>query len=572
MPAIRVRQIWINLDDDLPKGILLRKIKVRIIDDGKATWLLPVYILKDFNVAQDGAVTVTLFDALEDSNVSEGISKALRTATIQHFLPAEPINNQTLIAFSLDLGEGNYLLPVNTATCFRANGKTDHTFTFRPDPELKSTVLKTTPERFTIDCIETFLGRFQTDDLEGTVRTSRESIATFKSQLSSNKAGKTATFLVAIGGGVDQSVAMQQAFRQRIQLDVKQRVGTSGNTELLNKIVDKLFENVKVTNDLHTKSDSDVVTFMLSNGVRITAAIGEIKKMDQSRLDSLEAKLAEDKEWNNKDKYDFDFGVKMEGGGYGFTASSDIKTKIGIETGRAGKISKDDAKKVVSDIKSAVEGTLPVAALSANQIQEMSTRSESSLEIVLGSFAKGEFAIANRLSLQELSNQKNGRLVALAQLKSQLKKRQELRDSVAKAQAELTAAFGEQSNSIGQVDTAQRSFPNTFERLEGLHAAMHGAAGLVGMLNHIRTVWGFNPPDPNERPRREADANNAMKAFNNAKPNVDAEFSKARDTARRAIDSLAGINNRLVSINSRIVDMQTQIDNIESELVKLLSK
>ena len=213
---------------------------------------------------------------------------------------------------------------------------------------------------------ETYRGRFQRDNLNATLNVASDYALIFKNLLSTDPTGQKATLLVAIGGGVDQTLAVQNYFSRRVEIDVKKREGSQVNPSLIKYLIDRLFTGLYNGNfDLSKRNTEEVVTFLFANGLKATATMGKFKtivdKLKTEKIVSRRLRTRSPRGTQQKMK-----SMSVENSAFWGSA---VKTPSTVKWKKLNERSSSESLKLQShdfvDMAKAIEGELPVAVMDA---------------------------------------------------------------------------------------------------------------------------------------------------------------------------------------------------------------
>ncbi len=242
-----IKEFFLQLPVPLPPEFPERRIKVRVQDVGDKKLLLPIYVIKDVKILDDAVagprVSVAILDAINHPGMEDAIHDAMdKQIGKDKWVPVMPIHNS--VGVGLWINSNGEEVPLAVGHFSRATGQYVIKMSFKIDapahPMLKDADLSELGLSFS----ETYHGRFQKDNLNATLNVASDYALTFKNLLSSDPTGQKATLLVTIGGGVDQTLAVQNYFTRRVAIEVRRLEGSQVNPSLINHLIDKLFTDL----------------------------------------------------------------------------------------------------------------------------------------------------------------------------------------------------------------------------------------------------------------------------------------------------------------------------------------
>jgi len=275
---------------------------------GASTWAFPVFAVEKVEVTRD-QLAVRVRDCLNDPVVKRVIEEQLRAKYTGDAL-------QLVVPSKQDLQVGLYINSngrrevIASQTVSRATGQ--RYLPLKPFPLDDAAIAQLQGERVKFAGLvfaAPFYGKFAQNDLTVTSTVSRTLVQKFKSALSSDPRGQKATLLVAFGGTVDQEVAIQHMVKSEARVQISIRKGASVAPELLKSIIDSVFAGLSEGKKFDASMEREVVTFVFSNGMRATAAIGTFKNLSDEEKKEFKRKI----ERTDYDKSVLDGKVKVEG-------------------------------------------------------------------------------------------------------------------------------------------------------------------------------------------------------------------------------------------------------------------
>jgi hypothetical protein len=398
-PSHPVKEIFLDLEGPLPQEFPSKRLLVRVSDSGKKVWLLPVYIVKDLKrpSGSDQVATLTIVDALYHPDMEAVIHKAM-DAKYKVWEKANPINNQAEITLwskemiETSRGKKELRAPLSRFVFLRDAGSGQQQISF----SLSASDAKRLSDpacRLGVTWSEEYRGRFTRTDLEGTLRISNATAARFGNSLDTDTKGEKATLFVAIGGGVDQRLAVQQYFVRQVSIEVLTREGKDFNQALVERVAEKMFANLAEETSLAKQREDTVVTFLVGNILKMTASIGTFKGIkDQLRKDAQ--RLTESTNalrTRNRLKTDIESS--------GLFGIAGLNLRLDNESERDSTKSDKLETRDLLELVKAIEGDLPVAVLNAKQLQTLAARAQTNIEFDVGAFHDGRKSLESHLSL-----------------------------------------------------------------------------------------------------------------------------------------------------------------------------
>jgi hypothetical protein len=317
---------------------------------------------------------------------------------ISKWEPVEPIGDEIVVRLYAKVNGVPVTLGAGRLT--REVGRVEHDLEFDLSADGAAVLEQVGEKNLGLAFEESYYGRYVRSDLTATLSCTTETQAAFRNVLSKGSGGKENAVLVAFGGTVSQELALRQFLRQAVSIKVQTRLGAKVDPALLDRVVGKLFDAQAKEAEARTLQDRDYVTFLFSNGVRVSGVVGEFKKLGTEGRKEMKRRIENESTWDVIRDEERELKLKGEG------------SFLGISAGAEGHVRKKDYERfggsnktvsVAEDMEclsKALEGTLPVVALNADQIQSLASVSEKDIRVAIETFTDGEKTLTHRVSLQ----------------------------------------------------------------------------------------------------------------------------------------------------------------------------
>ncbi|MBX9623628.1 MAG: hypothetical protein K2X82_07420 [Gemmataceae bacterium] len=449
---------FLDFPKDAPPDLAGKRLQVRVTESGGRKWVLPMYVVQNVRVPGPGetAATVVLTDALYHPEYERAVATAMTAKYGRDWSKAVPIDNRVATILRLTVGDDE--VPLSTYRFKREVGRPDGRIdlTFPLDPTAAGRLAAAPRGSVGLTFEETYRGMFTEAELRATATVASTAATNFVNNFRPDARGQRATLLVSIGGGVDNRVSVRSQFTRHVAAEVWTKEGTSPNSTQVDAMVTKLFAGVTEEKSLGDKPNEAVVTFLTANGVKATASLGTYKGLkDQWKKETDSLKEDESaRAWEQRRKR------AVEGKGWGVEAKFEMEDED--KTSAMDRFKRQF--RAMDEVMKSIDGELPVAVLSADQVQQVASRADSVLTVTTGSFRDGRKAMRHPQSLAE------------AFPKSESEKR---REALAKASAELAAAREARAVAATARDAVAAENKPHEERLDGLKKRAAEASGAV---------------------------------------------------------------------------------------------
>ena len=570
LPGIPFEETFLDLPGQLPPEFPDRQILVRDAQAGGRHWLLPVYVVKELRIpdrlSATEHVTLTLYDALYHPQMQSVIHKAMDASFKDNWQQGKPIDNRVEVTLWVKVADEHS--PLAVARFSREAGQPKIIIPFDVDATSAERLAKADRSQLGLTFSEPYRGRYRQVDLTATLNTAYSTALAFQNKLDSDRNGQKAMLLVTIGGGVNQNLAVQQYFGRQVTIEVLTREGKEVNQTLVDNIVGRLFTGLQDEVNLGRQRDEQVVTFLLANGLKATASIGTFKGIKDQLRTEAERLTEKANSLATKDRAKRDIETSVNGSFLGIGGGGSMNVRWEDEHERASSESSKLQTRDLMDMAKAIEGELPVAALNANQLQALTTRVQSGLQLDIGTFRDVRRTLESRMSLQAYTIMKEGRAESLAKL--QEKKRnleRELKNELEK----LSLASAQEKQQLSGIDNLPKTFNGSIAAVEKDYPMTQYENGFVGTFRHINNVWHWQPPGG------EATIQGHMNARDPGQSLTRRELTQAAQ--RNVTDNIAAIRNSAAALlaglttsesqNAEIIRSYTEITRLQGEIDKV---
>lgn len=409
-----VKELWLKLPPKLLTASKEPAVKIRLVP-GTKSWVLPVYLSQNVVLHREEAdkratrVIVTILDAFNDPELSAGIEEAVDTrlnkATWDR---AEPQNGKVEVTLWID--ENGEHRKLGSTRFTRSAGATKHVLDFQINHANTLKLVTDTVEnqgavlsKLGLTFRENYLVQYAVTDLSLSLRTTQQTAVDFENLVAPDQQGRKPALFVAFGGNVKSNLAIRQLFQRRVEMQILQRQGAEINPTLVDNLVGKLFAGLEKEVDLAKLKDDTVVTFMFGNGFKITQSIGEFKAIKDQIKTEVERRQknssADSGKTRDKTKNVTDGKASVLAGLF----SSDYREEEEEEHEKEWAVSRsaESETKDASDLVRALDGTLPVVALGAEQMQKLKSNSETVWDVELKNFRRGTKGFSSPVSFQQ---------------------------------------------------------------------------------------------------------------------------------------------------------------------------
>jgi hypothetical protein len=207
---------------------------------------------------------------------------------------------------------------------------------------------------------------------------------------------------VSVGGDVDHDFGFRELFRRRMDFVIEKRAGAAVDQSLVTMFLDRVMQRFETKVKLSAEDGSTVVSFLLSNGLRVTTPISEVKKLADALKTEDESKVRDLMESLSKDQRKENLTAEASAKAFGFGGSAKF--------GKAYEEMSEDQKKEeherfvrdLDEMSRMVEGSFPsVAAMRLEQLQQLSSGTFFEEELVSNTFTEGVKDLSLRFVLDD---------------------------------------------------------------------------------------------------------------------------------------------------------------------------
>jgi hypothetical protein len=550
---------FLDFPMEAPAGLVGKRLQVRVTESGGRTWLLPVYVVQDVRLPAAGGTTATvvLADALYHPEFERAVSAAMKVKFGNNWSKAVPVDNR--VAATLRVTVGDEEAPLATVRFKREAAKKQLTLTFPLDSAAAKRLATAPRESIGLTFEETYRGRFTDAEVVATATVTSTAATNFVNNLRPDARGQTATLLVSIGGGVDQQVSVRSAFARQVGVEVWTKEGTSPNPTLVDNLVTKLFAGITEEKSLGDKPNEQVVTFLTANGLKATASLGTFRELKDQWKKERESGTKSADSGSEKDR------TKRSGEAEasGFQVfSAKVKFEAEDERERTWVTSRENQARALDEVMKGISGELPLAVLSADQVQKIASRADSVQTVTTGSFRDGRKAMRHPQSLAEAFEVVEAR----AAPKSEAEKR---RDALAKTTADLDAARKAAAAALTARDAVSADNKPHEDRLPGLQRQAAGAKAAAAAESQAIDAYVAGRPREVKLPGAvityDPDKDQALQARRRA-------LAGQQQAAAALEAEAAALEKNLVSMRAKLAAAEKAVADAKSEVVRLEAK
>ncbi len=444
--------------DNLPDWLRYRFIEVRVSTGGNRTWLLPIMLIKSITRTALPDLTlynVVLVDALKHRELSAAISEALKSKGIVDCDMAQPISDQ--IACSIYYNRNGDISPFSETSFSREDNRIEHRIQFSCPSPKEST--QESLDNLGFAFREQYQGRYVREDAEATIACVQQVGMRLKNLLGKDSQGKEATLLCFFGGGLEQRQLLEKFVTTETSRRYFVRRGAIIDNAMLDRVRLESFRDIFEGMKGSRLSDEAVVSFVLQSGAHFTSTVGQLKRLSQEKNRESEIKTERTSSFDNQDSNKTNRETK---GGLSIFeyVEIDAASNSGDESSsrRTATTIANDAKRDLDGLIEAIEGDLPLTALSIDQINSFIAATEERASITVGEFTSGCKTMDYRASLQTFVDGVNDFDEDVRQLRTKLE--------------EATRQIDACTTHIEQLVTAQTALENALQVSHGKEAAI----------------------------------------------------------------------------------------------------
>jgi hypothetical protein len=308
-----------------------------------------------------------------------------------------------------DPDDGGRFLAVGMPWTFTRDGAGALTMTFLPHRSGDNRVGQLLDRATAADLRLTITGRytaeFTTTDFRVTGDFMDQQSKELVSKLTSKAGDKQAVLFVPVGGDVDHEGSFADLFQRSMQLVLERRAGGDASNrpdaDLVRMFIARSIDQFESKVKLSEQAQDTIVSFLLSNGVRVTTPIGDVKKITDYFKTERDRKMHDLFEHLSKEQTKVDVDTE---------ASVDL---LGI-LGGSGKVAVDydhmteDQQRQVRDrfshdldeMQKMVDGTLPtVTTMNLADLERISSGGWFRASLESAQFTEGTKELPIRLGL-----------------------------------------------------------------------------------------------------------------------------------------------------------------------------
>jgi hypothetical protein len=222
------------------------------------------------------------------------------------------------------------------------------------------------------------------------------------------KAGDLQPLLfVPVGGSMKHESNFDALFQRAIDISIEKRAGIDSSAapdaDLVKSFIDKTLESFQAQTKLSEQRSDMVVSFILANGLRFTAPLGEVKKISDSFKTEKERKSSELLESLSKDqlKWGLDVRAKVDVlGVVGVGGSTKFDYDHATEQQR--KELREQFTRDLDEASKMVEGTIPtVTTMDLSSFNRMATSAYFKTKLEQGTFTDSRKTFSFRLPVDD---------------------------------------------------------------------------------------------------------------------------------------------------------------------------
>jgi hypothetical protein len=182
-----------------------------------------------------------------------------------------------------DADNGGEYAPLGKAWKFTrdgGSGKLKMRFLFDPDSGF---LYKARGEDLRLTISGHYTAKFTKTDFRVAGEFMDDQVKEVVNKVTSVAGDQQAVLFVNVGGNVDHSFSFSDMFKRTLQISIERRQGVDASKlpdwDLVNTFIGRTMTEFETKVKLSEQSQDTVVSFLLSNGVRVTTPIGEVKKV-----------------------------------------------------------------------------------------------------------------------------------------------------------------------------------------------------------------------------------------------------------------------------------------------------
>jgi hypothetical protein len=428
-------------------GLPGRSVSVLYATTTTEYFLFPVFVVTEVSIPQRGGKSVPLFnehgndyiadttkaaDGLIEVKVIDLLRSNMREALLLALAAVPTLGNKSLtypditedfnvaLVFT-DINEGGKRRILGLSQLSRVLQQDILPLRFRLNTADLRLLHGTQPDNLGIEIAGVYTGEFSDVDFRASLEGITKEGMWLKDKLKTAPAGQSPTWLVVAGGigGQEMSVVRALSGLVKIRIEVAANNEVPGNRRekvdpaLVQTALEALLAEARTQVQLQNLKADTVVSFLLSNHIRLTAALGSVDQASKS-FETLAEKHSKEFFESLAKK-----GEKSEGGG-----GLDVVGIFSVGgSGASESLSEDQVRQLRDDffrdlksVQEMVKGNIPtVAAMKIDQVQAALSDQKIKKEINFGTFSQGSKTLVSRLSFQRVPAAQSERMRAVQQ-------------------------------------------------------------------------------------------------------------------------------------------------------------
>jgi hypothetical protein len=254
----------------------------------------------------DGRVEVTVIDLLRSKGWTDRLTTQLSAASALTGKTLVYPDMTDLLDVALvftDPNQGNQARVIGTSRMTRALGQYRQDLRFQVSPDDLKAIDGAKPGNLTIEIVGAYKGEFVVLQFKASLEYTSEQATRLVSMLQTAPGKQTPTLLVAVGGSGGQEGSIADVLSQAATIVIETPNGGKKEIDpaLVKAVFDSLLTRLNTAVDLQKQGKDTVVSFLLSNQLRFTSALGRVEeashkaeKLDEAQFKTLYERLSKE--------------------------------------------------------------------------------------------------------------------------------------------------------------------------------------------------------------------------------------------------------------------------------------
>jgi hypothetical protein len=353
----------------------------------------------------DGRVEVTVIDLLRSKQWTDRLTTQLSAApALTGKTLAYPDVTEALdvaLVFT-DRNKGGQRRVIGTSRLTRALGQDRHDLGFRVSPDDLNAIHGTRPSDLGIETMGAYKCEFVETQFRATLDYTSGQATKLVNRLKTAPGKQTPTLLVAAGGSGGQESSIADVLSEASAIVIETPIARTKEIDpaLVKSVFDSLLTRLNTAVKLQDQAKGTVVSFLLSNQLRFTSALGQVEeasheaeKLNEAKFKSLYEQLSKEAESGEA------------GGGLNVLDIVSIGGHGSSQSMSEGQLKQlhEQFNKDLSRVREMVKGDIPtVTAMNIGQVQSALLWKNIEDKVEFRDFRRGTKTLVMRLSFQTL--------------------------------------------------------------------------------------------------------------------------------------------------------------------------